>query len=454
MGHGFMKLPAVAPWISTSPESLLRQRWFLLVLAAAIALASHAIFILFLPAPWQPTRGSDFRVYYEPVARQLAAGNGLHLPSGKPALQYPPGVPIIYGATFWLADRTGLSDQSGEAALQALLTILSGVLIAALALQCYGARVALLACALWSTYPFHLWLTKQPSGEPLACVLLLSAVLAFVQWSSSGRRALLWGCVCGAVLGFAALTKPFTIALPAVFLALAFICSVPCNPRTRAVFAVSILFAFALSLSPWEVWAWRVTGQRIPLCTNGPASAADGLTFSRLRKKPGPRTELPSQVAALADDLASHRVELRSNAGIARLLLAKVKEKPVEVASLFLTKAVQSWYGNDSHTHEHWTALIQLFYMPLFAVGGWLARRRDRPEKNFLLIAAGVMLYYWAMTTFAALAIMRYMVPSIALLMILAGDAVDAVAHVATDWAGRISRYPAVYAVDPGAVTR
>jgi hypothetical protein len=197
-----------------------------------------------------------------------------------------------------------------------------------------------------------------------------------------------------------------------------------------------------------------VSGQRIPLCTNGPASAADGLTFSRLRKKAGSRPRLPGQVAALADDLAAHRLELRSNGGIARLLLAKAKEKPIEVASLFLTKAVQSWYSNDSHSHEHWTALIQLSYLPLFVAGAWLARLRDRQEKNFFLIAVGVTLYYWAMTTFAALAIMRYMVPSIALLMVLAGDASDVVVRAVACWAGATSRYPAVYAVEQGGVTR
>jgi len=81
------------------------------------------------------------------------------------------GHTMVYGATFWLADRTGLSHETGVVALQGLLTVLSGVLVAALALQCYGARVALLACFLWSTYPFHLWLTKQPSGETLVSVL-------------------------------------------------------------------------------------------------------------------------------------------------------------------------------------------------------------------------------------------------------------------------------------------
>jgi len=233
------------------------------------------------------------------------------------------------------------------------------------------------------------------------------------------------------VLGFAALTKPFNIVLPAVFLALAWICSVPCTLRKRTVFSLSVLMAFVLSISPWEVWAWRVSGQCIPLCTNGPASVADGLTFGACRKRVGSRQGLPRKVAALTDDLSAHRDDLRSSAGITRLLWAKLREEPIKVARLFLTKAVQSWYSTDSRTHEHWTVLIQLSYLPLFVLGARLAWLRDRQQKNFLMIALGVTLYYWAMTTFAALAIVRYLVPAIGLLMVLAGDAADALLSAA-----------------------
>jgi hypothetical protein len=102
-----------------------------------------------------------------------------------------------------------------------------------------------------------------------------------------------------------------------------------------------------------------------------------------------------------------------------------VREEPLTVSSLFLIKAVQSWYCNDSHTHEKWTALIQLVYIPLFVVGVALARLGNRQEKNFFLIAVGVTFYYWAMTTFVAVAIVRYMVPPIGLLMVLAAAATD-----------------------------
>jgi 4-amino-4-deoxy-L-arabinose transferase-like glycosyltransferase len=435
-----MKPAALASWISRIQETPVRRRWFLLGLSAVIALATHVVFLWFLPAPWQPNQSSDYRVFYEPVARELVAGRGFHLPSGKPALIYPAGIPIVYGATFWLADHIGLSHETAVLALLELLTILSAVLVTALALRSYGARIALLACVLWSTYPFRLFLARQRSGETLLCALLLSAVLVFFHWSASGRAALLWGCVCGAVLGFTALCKPFTVALPAVFFVLAWVCTVPCQRSKRAVFSLALLLAFALSLAPWEVWMWRTTGQFIPLCTNGPGTFADGLTFGGLRKKVRPRPPLPPRVAALVDDLVAHRDELDNTKGIVRLLGTKVKEEPLVVADLFLVKAAQSWYATDSHTHEKWTALIQLCYLPLFLVGAWLARFRGRQAKNILLIAAGVTLYCWAMTTFEALAIVRYMVPAIGLLMVLAADTADVFINAVAWRAGLGSR--------------
>jgi 4-amino-4-deoxy-L-arabinose transferase-like glycosyltransferase len=120
----------------------------------AIALASHLSLLRFLPAPWQPNQSPDYHVFYEPVARQLAAGRGFYLPSGKPALTYPPGIPMVYGATFWLADRCGLSHEVSVAALQALLTIFSTMLVAALAVRCYGARIALLVAYSGQPIPF------------------------------------------------------------------------------------------------------------------------------------------------------------------------------------------------------------------------------------------------------------------------------------------------------------
>lgn len=415
---------AIGNWSATA-----RERSFLIVVAVLLSLLSHIVFLRLLPIPWQRNESADYRVFYEPVARQLEAGNGFHLPSGSPALKYPPGIPSVFAATFWLSDHLGVSHHNGLRALQGLLTVATSLMVAMIAFETSGARVGLMACFLWSTYPFHLWLSKQPSAEPLICVLLAASVLAFLRWTLTGRGAVLWGSLCGAVVACAALTKPFNIGLAAVFVALAWICDVPCTRRARALFSASVVLAFALSMLPWEVWASEQAGHCIPLCTNGTASLVDGLTFGVGRNKIQTLPALPSPVAALANDFAAHRRDFETNRKIIGLLLADIRKKPTAVASLFFVKAMQSWYENDSHHHERWAALIQLFYLPLLLLGAWLARRSDRQYKNFALIACGVGLYYWAMTTFVALAILRYMVPAISLLMVVAGNGLEVMAQ-------------------------
>ncbi len=400
-----------------------RERLFLLAISVALSLASHVVFLRFLPSPWQRNESGDYRVFYEPVARQLASGHGFYLPSGKPALKYPPGIPIMYGATFWISDRIGVSHQSSLRALQGLLTIAASALVTIIAFETFGARAGLMACFLWSTYPFHLWLSKQPSAEPLVCVLLAAAVFSFLRWLSKGRGAVLWGSVCGMVVAFAAMTKPFNIALAAVFVGLAWVCDVPCTRKMRALFAASVVIAFCLSILPWEIWASRTAGHCIPLCTNGTATLLDGITFGIGRNKVQKPPALPGPVSALANDFAAHRRDFQSNSEVFRLLVAHAKQAPTGVALLFLTKAAVSWYGNDSHHHERWTLLIQLFYLPLFILGAWFARGGGRQYRNFLLIVCGVTLYYWGMTTLVALPIVRYMVPAISLLIILGGNA-------------------------------
>ena len=407
---------------------MIEEKLFLVALAAALALLSHIVFIRFLPMPWQQNESADFRVFYGPVARQLAMGHGFYLPSGRPALKYPPGIPIVYGATFWFSEKLGLSDRTGMAILQAVLSLATSLLTLAIALEFVDVRVGLLGCFLWSTYPFHRWMSKQPSGQMLACVFLLLSALTFLRWSSQGRASLFWGCACGMSVALAALTKPFHIALAAVFVILAWICDVPVAWGKRAVFSLAVMMVFAVTILPWEVWACHSAGRFIPLCSNDVASVVDGVSFGlggRVRAQNLP--SLPASVATVAGDFATRRRQLASNRQVLKLLIAHLREKPSAVALLFLTKGIRCWYANESHHHERWALIIQLLYLPLFVAGGWFAWKSGRLYRNFCLLAMVVTLYYWSMTTIAALAIVRYMLPATTLLMILAGYAVDVI---------------------------
>jgi hypothetical protein len=153
----------------------------------------------------------------------------------------------------------------------------------------------------------------------------------------------------------------------------------------------------------------------------------DGLSFG-LGRRGASELPLPSDVRSVARDVAKHANQFTNSDRIVQFMRVEVREKPVAVVHLFLIKAIRSWYGNDSHTHEKWIVLIQFLYLPVVLLGGRLAWSTDIRRKNFLLVAGAVTLYYWAMTTVAALAIVRYMLPASALLIILAGIGVEAVA--------------------------
>src|SRR5438105_2403204 len=170
--------------------------------------------------------------------------------------------------------RSGMPSTLKTARRQrTMLLAISGVV----AMRFLSLRIALAASILWSTYPFHLWLTKQPDVSAIFSTLLLLGVFLFLLWSTDGCHAVLYGFLLGFILAIIALIKPFGIALPAVFMGLAWMCTAPCRPRHRGRFSFCVLVAYLLLISPWEVWAWRVSGHWIPLCTNGPNALIDGL---------------------------------------------------------------------------------------------------------------------------------------------------------------------------------
>jgi hypothetical protein len=154
----------------------------------------------------------------------------------------------------------------------------------------------------------------------------------------------------------------------------------------------------------------------------------DGLSFG-LARRGATELPLPVDVRSVAKDVSLHAKQFTSSKRVVRFLAVEISEKPLPVLHLFLVKAIRSWYGNDSHTHERWVVLIQFLYLPLVLLGGSLAWSAEPRQRNILLVAGTVTAYYWVMTTVAALAIVRYMLPATALLMILAGIGMQAIAH-------------------------
>jgi hypothetical protein len=233
----------------------------------------------------------------------------------------------------------------------------------------------------------------------------------------------MYGSLTGLFIGISALIKPITIALPLVIAGIACICAIPCRSWQRALFSFSVIIAYLLLISPWELWARSISGAWIPLCTNGPNVLIDGVTLGAVRGlDPG---WIPPGAHAITQDAVSHYSGLKSTRSIISFLFGKIRKEPIGIAELVLTKAARTWYGSESRTFEIWVLAVQTLYLPFALFGAWVMSAGDRQQRNFLLITTAITLYFWAMTTFVGLPLLRYLVAPISLILIFAAVGIE-----------------------------
>src|SRR5262245_57554036 len=137
-------------------------------LAIAVFATSVLVTLSFraaLPETFSVNENSDFSIHYDPLARSVASGQGLVARDGRFATYYPPGYPLALAAVYRLAALSGVS----ESFLLSIFTLLcagaGATAIYLLAAAVNTPRAALIAAVIWITYPFGLWLAKQPNSE-------------------------------------------------------------------------------------------------------------------------------------------------------------------------------------------------------------------------------------------------------------------------------------------------
>src|SRR5271165_1410139 len=73
------------------------------LLAGFVGVAIHLLVLVALPNSVKVNSSQDFRNFYAPVARNLLHGAGLTDDAQRPALLYPPGMPVLYAGVFALS---------------------------------------------------------------------------------------------------------------------------------------------------------------------------------------------------------------------------------------------------------------------------------------------------------------------------------------------------------------
>jgi hypothetical protein len=402
------------PVTAASPEKLRASS------ALAVFLLSVAAALLFwslLPSGLRENENRDYFSFYRPVAERILAGEGATLPDGSPATLYPPGYPLFLAIWLGIARAIGASPQTLLRLTTLAATGISAVLLHDVAGRIWGRRAAFSTALLWSTYPFALWLTKQPNSEVPFVALFFGAWALFWKGLLEKSRSTLLYFLVGVLLGLSMLLRP--IALGTGLLLAAMLCFWP-RQRTggmRLALAAALLCGNLAVVLPWEGWVFWRSGRVILLSTGGVPSMLDGLTFAVDRKTFRQGVRVPRDVEGVMREIQGNKRGIVSVRDVASLLAAEFRAHPQAVSKLFAIKAARSWYATNSERFEGAILALQILYAALVLAGIFAASRGGGAGGEMALAVLLMAGYFWAMTV-STLSLLRYMIPAIGLLFI------------------------------------
>lgn len=399
-----------------------RRREGLLVMTLFIvAMLASGMFWAVLPAEYRENQSTDYALAYEPVARNIVAGRGVTL-EGDIATRYPPGFAVLLAGIFRLGDALHVADETMVLAFRLLCVGLAVVLIYGLARLLWSPRAALIPAVAWMTYPFALWLTKQPNSEVPFIPVFFAAMLVF-WWAllherGGGARAGAFYLAAGALSGAAMLIRPAALGLSIVMALLVLLFAARATAlRTRLLYGALVVLGSILVVLPWEAAVYARTSAIIPLSSGGPATIYDGLTFLAVPKDYRREVAIPEDVADLMWAIHERRAEATTTGGVFTVLADEARVAPAAFIKLMLIKLARSWYGIDSRVMERPTLLIQIVYLLLATWGTLYCVRQGGAARRLIGGNWLIVFYFWAMT-FTVIPLLRYMTPVMGLLML------------------------------------
>jgi 4-amino-4-deoxy-L-arabinose transferase-like glycosyltransferase len=379
--------------------------------AIAVFFASVLIILLFwalLPERFAKNESTDYFRYYEPIARSITRGEGI-TQNGEFAYINPPGYPFILASIFELAQMLNVNEETMNAGFILLCAGMSAVFIFLLAERIWGVAGGWISAMFFVTYPFFLWLTKQPSTEIPFILFFYAALYAFWRGIESTQYTKRIFFLTGVVAGSAMLIRAAAFGIGIIMAFLIFPLKKNTLPAQKAVLALMLISGNLLTILPWETWVYAKTGKVILVGNTGAYAIRDGLTFGAISKNYRAQFNLPEDVLSLQREFASEGDQLLSMELLAKSILRHVEDNPAAMIKLAFIKAARSWYGTDSGRNEAPIAYIQMGYAAIVLSSTYcLWRKRNAP--GLLLFVYAFAFYFWGMTVLA-LSILRYITP-------------------------------------------
>ena len=382
-----------------------RERLVLTVITLVIL----GVFWMALGADFLANESYDYRCCYEPAARNWMSGKGFAYNDGNFASAYPPGFSVLLAGVFLIGKVIG--DGSALYGFIALCTIASVLAMYSIGRAMGGVWLGRISALCLMTYPYFLWMSKQPNSEVPYLALILWAFYAFVRLLK--EASLKWAALCGAFLALSALVRPISI-FAAFIMAGCLLLFVRNRPLTqRLLLGVVLVAANIATIMPWEIIAKQGTGRWILIGNNSGVGYYDGLTFG-LPNPARPASQVPPDVLALMQRADAQAERISTSGGYLSFLKEEAQSHPAAFARLMYIKITRAWYATYEGRFESINKLVEGAYILATLAGLWLMRRK-LPVEAWTIVA--MVLYYWAMSVLV-LPILRYMVPATALMLL------------------------------------
>lgn len=387
----------------------------LLLLIFLFSLSVSLIFLVFFGdvGPSQHRLpGSDYTSCYKPFALDIMAGRGAFFDANLKVCA-PPGYPMFLTAVLSSAQLFNIDPLDLIIVFNAFFTALSACLLYLIAKSLFSQRIALIASFLWLSYPFNQWFIKNPNTEGPFIFLLYLGLWTYIQAYQKRKFSFIF--FSGIIFGFAALIRPISLLIPFFLALLVFFLAKEATKRIKFLLALTIVSGFLLSVAPWEIRLFSVTGKIVPITTAGSEAMVDGLTSALKIGEGGDKLTVSEDVTALMQRIKT--ANLNNETGVVGFMMKEFKQNPLPVIKLFTMKMGRTWYATGQKWYEKQILAVQLFYLLSALFGLVLGMKIHRDKIGSFILPLIIILYFWGMTV-TANSIMRYMVPVMGLVFI------------------------------------
>lgn len=293
-----------------------------------IALLIRLAYVLFYP---QLSVHGD-AAQYDTLGWHLAQGLGYRLPGGEPNVYWAPGYPGVLSGIYWLFGHSYVAVRI----VQSFFSAIVAALVTVIAGRVFDQRAALLAGLLCAVYPGFIGYSGLLLTETVFTTLLVVQVYWLLMISGNTSWKSLAGL--GVLAGLTALVRAEIVLLPLfVFVALRFLFR---DQSVTVKHGVLVYATVALTLAPWAMRNYAVTGHFIPLTVHG----GDVLWISSYKEEwlefyPD-REPYRSLVAGLS--------EFETSQVLRREGIKNIVEDPIGYAWLCAKRFPRLWIGGHS----------------------------------------------------------------------------------------------------------